>query len=200
MLRRCYVPKPGIVHITRGTSPPGTHSGIKGLHYAILGNFNPAVSRMVFKCYGGLVIAALRSQSRCFSVLPDMPANTGTGSRLKDDRITIAGGASLCIVWHGAPASIWLRCSLLVICAGSKMCTVWVSPPPLVEGPAQKGLQPQCLPGCRSGCRSLGQAFSMCQPRIFHCAGCLTSYCLRNMSISQKPWAQKGVRRGGQWC
>lgn len=142
LLRRCYVPKPGIVHITRGTfPPPGTHSGVKGLYYAILGNFNPAVSRMAFKCYGGLVIAALRSQSRCFSVLPDMPTNTGTGSRLKDDRITITGGASLCIVWHGAPASILLRCSLLVICAGSKMCTVWVSPPPLVEGQIQKGVR-----------------------------------------------------------
>lgn len=89
LLRRCYVPKPGILHITRGTFPPGAHSGIEGLYYTILGNFNPAVSRMVFKCYGGLIIAALRSQSRCFSVLPDMPANTGAGSRLKNQYITL---------------------------------------------------------------------------------------------------------------
>ena len=60
MLRRCYVPKPGIVHITRGTfPPPGAHSGVEGLYYTILSDFNPAVRRMVFKCYGGLIIAVL---------------------------------------------------------------------------------------------------------------------------------------------
>ena len=155
LLRRCYVPKTGIVHITRGTFPPGAQSGVEGLYYTILGNFNPAVCRMVFKCYGGLIIAALRSQSRCFSVLPDMPANTGAGSWLKDDRITIAGGASLCIVWHGAPASIWLRCSLLVICAGSKMCTVWVSPP--VEPAVLK--QVSIFPGAACPCAPLGARY-----------------------------------------
>ena len=49
----------GRAHNEGNIPPPGTHSGVKGLHYAILGQGYTAIHRVVFKYYGGLIIAVL---------------------------------------------------------------------------------------------------------------------------------------------
>lgn len=149
--------------------PPRTHTGVEGLHNSILGYFHPAIVRVVLKCYGWAVIACIGSQSGCFSVLPYMPANTGAGSWLKDNRATI-GGSLWCVASREGAASLF---SATFQNLGS---SVNVSPPPSVEGQVQKGAQrggQWCL-----GCSLLPR--SILYRCILRCRLCRCSYLVCN--------------------